>query len=318
MSPGTFSRASRSLQVLLLSALFAGCAATRASAPEPELTLEPSRSSASPRVVGASSRGDEASSSAPSGTFPFALRAAHAEPELVAVRHRVAPGETVYRIARTYGLTVEELKDANGIKDVRTLSVGQELTIPGVERSVPVEAPETLAAEADPEPVRTSRDAPPRRGGPVVARREEPPRRPSSRPGAARPRLATQGMIDWPLKGVLYGRFGKKGREPHDGIDLAAPSGTPVKTAQEGTVLYAGEQRGYGNIVIVEHSNRLITLYAHNRDLRVRTGQKVRREQVIATVGESGKTSGPHLHFEVRLDGKPVDPLDYLGPMPSS
>ncbi|WP_407667509.1 peptidoglycan DD-metalloendopeptidase family protein [Myxococcus dinghuensis] len=251
------------------------------------------------------------------GAFPFALRSAHAEPELVAVRHRVAPGETMYRIAKTYGLTVDELASANGIKDVRALAVGQELTIPGVERNVPVDAPDALAPEADPEPVRSA-DAPPRRSVPVVARREEPPRRPASRPGSVRPKVATQGMIDWPLRGVLYGRFGKKGREPHDGIDLAAPAGTPVKTAQEGTVLYAGEQRGYGNIVIVEHSNRLITLYAHNRDLRVRTGQKVRREQVIATVGESGKTSGPHLHFEVRLDGKPVDPLDYLGPMPSS
>jgi murein DD-endopeptidase MepM/ murein hydrolase activator NlpD len=125
-------------------------------------------------------------------------------------------------------------------------------------------------------------------------------------------------MLDWPLRGVLYARFGKKGREPHDGIDLAVPVGTPVKTAQEGDVLYAGEQRGYGLIVIIQHSERLITLYAHSRDLRVRTGQKVRRGQVIATVGESGKTSGPQLHFEVRVDGKPMDPIDYLGPLPAS
>ena len=125
-------------------------------------------------------------------------------------------------------------------------------------------------------------------------------------------------MLDWPLRGVLYARFGKKGREPHDGIDLAVPVGTPVKTAQEGEVLYAGEQRGYGLIVIIQHSERLITLYAHNHDLRVRTGQKVRRGQVIATVGESGKTSGPQLHFEVRVDGKPMDPLDYLGALPAS
>jgi murein DD-endopeptidase MepM/ murein hydrolase activator NlpD len=125
-------------------------------------------------------------------------------------------------------------------------------------------------------------------------------------------------MLDWPLRGVLYGRFGKKGREPHDGIDLAAPAGTPVKTAQEGSILYAGEQKGYGLIVIVQHPNGLITLYAHNRDLRVKTGQTVRRSQVIATVGESGRTSGPHLHFEVRVDGKPVDPVDYLGPLPPS
>ncbi|MFY2558611.1 peptidoglycan DD-metalloendopeptidase family protein [Corallococcus terminator] len=317
MRPGISIRAGRALLVLLVPVLVAGCAGTRASAPGTELTLVDSKSQAPSEVPGATpARAAGASTPPPrNGALPFALRSAHAEPELVSVRHRVAPGETMYRIAKTYGLTVDELASANGIKDARALSVGQELTIPGVERSVPVESSDTLAAEADPEPVRTSTGTAPRQ---VVARREEPPRRPASRPGAARPRLATQGMIDWPLRGVLYGRFGKKGREPHDGIDLAAPAGTPVKTAQEGTVLYAGEQKGYGNIVIVEHSNRLITLYAHNRDLRVRTGQKVRREQVIATVGESGKTSGPHLHFELRVDGKPVDPLDYLGPMPST
>lgn len=291
--------------MLLVAGLLAGCAGTRASAPGPDTGLERPAATQPPpgAAVPAAGKG---------GALPFALRPAHPEPELVSVRHRVAPGETMYRIARTYGLTVEELASANGIKDARSLAVGQELVIPGVER----EAPHEALAEADPEPVRTSVEGPARRG--AVARREEPPRRPASRPGASRPKAATQGLLDWPLKGVLYGRFGKKGKEPHDGIDLAAPEGTPVKTAQEGTVLYAGEQRGYGNIVIVEHSDRLITLYAHNRDLRVKTGQKVRREQVIATVGQSGKTSGPHLHFEVRLDGKPVDPLDYLGAMPAS
>jgi murein DD-endopeptidase MepM/ murein hydrolase activator NlpD len=217
------------------------------------------------------------------------LREPHPEPELISVRHKVAPGETMYRIAKNYGITVEELSAANGISDPRTLALGQELVIPGFER--PVTRP------------------------PVVVTA---PARPAPRPAPARPVPETKGTLDWPLRGVLYARFGKKGREPHDGIDLAVPAGTPVKTGQEGEVLYAGEQRGYGLIVIIRHSERLITLYAHNRDLRVRTGQKVRRGQVIATVGESGKTSGPQLHFEVRVDGKPVDPLDYLGPLPSA
>ena len=234
------------------------------------------------------------------------LREPHPEPELISVRHTVAPGETMYRIAKNYGITVEELSEANGIDDPRTLVLGQELVIPGVERPVPAPAP----------------SRPPTSGTstrpPVVSAPSRPAPRPGPAPATSRPVPETKGLLDWPLRGVLYARFGKKGREPHDGIDLAVPMGTPVKTAREGEVLYAGEQRGYGLIVIVQHSERLITLYAHNRDLRVRTGQKVRREQVIATVGESGKTSGPQLHFEVRLDGKPVDPLDYLGPLPSS
>ncbi|NOJ77353.1 LysM peptidoglycan-binding domain-containing M23 family metallopeptidase [Myxococcus xanthus] len=311
MAPSVSSRARGALRVFLLAVLMSGCVGTRASSVAgPDTGLDAvSREEETADVTGAAER---------TTPLPFNLRGVHDEPELVAVRHTVAPGETMYRISRTYGLTVEELGAANGIKAPWALAVGQELTIPGVERSVPVRA----LAEADPEPVRTSTSAGGRRSVPTSGRREEPPSRSRSlsRPASAagRPRVATQGQLDWPMRGVLYGRFGKKGKEPHDGIDLAAPSGTPVKTAQEGTVLYAGEQRGYGNIVIVEHTNKLITLYAHNRDLRVRTGQKVRREQVIATVGESGRTSGPHLHFEVRLDGKSVDPLDFLGPMPSS
>jgi len=125
-----------------------------------------------------------------------------------------------------------------------------------------------------------------------------------------------RGDLEWPLRGVLYARFGRKGKEAHDGIDLAAPLGTPIKAAQPGKVLYAGDQKGYGLIAIIEHSNGLTTMYAHNRDLRVKTGQQVRDGQVIATVGESGRTTGPHLHFEVRKDGVPVDPLDHLGPVP--
>ena len=232
------------------------------------------------------------------------LHEPHPEPELVSVRHTVAPGETMYRIAKNYGITVEELSEANGITDPRTLVLGQELVIPGIERQMPGASGSSPSTRF-----------------PATRSSVKPPvsvSRPVSKSAAVRPVPETKGTLDWPLRGVLYARFGKKGREPHDGIDLAAPEGTPVKTGQEGEVLYAGEQRGYGLIVIIRHSESLITLYAHNRDLRVKTGQKVRRAQVIATVGESGKTSGPQLHFEVRVDGKPVDPLDYLGPLPSS
>lgn len=227
----------------------------------------------------------------------------HAEPELVSVVHVVMPGQTLYRIAHAYEIPVDELMAANGIEDPRTLAVGQKLLVPGAAEPRPVLDPPDAGAkppEADPEP-------------PPAASRPRPRPRtsaPATRPGQGK------GDLDWPVRGVLYARFGRKGGEPHDGIDLAAPLGTPVKTAGEGTVLYAGEQPGYGRIAIVEHPGGLITLYAHNRDLRVKSGQKVRRGQVIATVGESGRTSGPHLHFEVRKGGVPVDPLEHLGPIP--
>lgn len=224
------------------------------------------------------------------------LQTRHVEPELVSATHTVAAGETLYRIAKTYGLTVENLMAANGLDDASKLAVGQELRVPGAASARPA------AAFDAPEPTPPQRAVAPQAKGPMapvkVGRRD--------------------GPLSWPLRGVLYARFGRKGNEAHDGIDLAAPAGTPVKTAAPGTVLFAGEQKGYGLIVIVEHAAQLVTLYAHNRDVRVKGGQAVREGQVIATVGDSGRTSGPHLHFEVRREGVPVDPLEHLGPVPSS
>ena len=227
------------------------------------------------------------------GPTQVPLDAEHVEPELLTVRHRVEAGQTLYRIAKAYGLSTEDLAAANGITDARALAVGQELVIPGLGTPRPVASADPAEPAADP-----------------TARAPKPP------PVRPRPIGSATGTLDWPLRGVLYGRFGKKGTEQHDGIDLAAPEGTPVKTAASGVVLFAGEQKGYGQLVIVEHPGGLVTLYAHNRDLRVKTADKVRPEQVIATVGESGRTSGPHLHFEVRRGGVPVDPLGELKTAP--
>lgn len=226
------------------------------------------------------------------------LESPHREPELVTVTHRVEKGQTLYRIAKTYGVGVDALMAANGIDDARALQVGDLLVIPGATGARAVEA---APDSPEPSPTRALTEAELREKRPKAVQ-------------VGRP----QGTLDWPLRGVLYARFGRKGKEAHDGIDLAAPAGTPVRTAGAGAVLYAGEQKGYGLIVIVEHGSGLITLYAHNRDLRVKTGQQVRQGQVVATVGDSGRTSGPHLHFEVREKGVPVDPLLHLGPVPGA
>lgn len=219
------------------------------------------------------------------------------EPQQRILTHKVEKGQTLYRISKAYGVSVEELMDANRIDDPRELKVGELLYVPGATQK-------TVVAQYDaPEPVAAPR---------VVTANSPPEKKP---PKVVRVGKGS-GVLSWPLRGVLYARFGKKGKEPHDGIDLAAPAGLAVKTAAPGSVLFAGEQKGYGLIVIVEHEGGLITLYAHNRDLRVKTGQKVREGQVVATVGDSGRTSGPHLHFEVRKDGVPVDPLDFLGAIP--
>jgi lipoprotein NlpD len=244
----------------------------------------------------------------------------HAEPELVrpsngnsaVVRHRVGEGENLYRISLRYGVTPDAIARANGINDVRSLRVGQELVIPSGVRSEEVSSA-TASLVVSSSSVRPEADEGPRGSG--DEERRGPPRQGRGMPPLSRESFG-KGNLEWPLRGVLYGRYGRRGREVHDGIDLAAPLGTPVQTAAPGLVLFAGEQRGYGLIVVVEHKDGLVTLYAHNRDLRVKSGQKVREGQVLSTVGESGKTSGPHLHFEVREHGKAVDPLPKLGPAP--
>lgn len=121
--------------------------------------------------------------------------------------------------------------------------------------------------------------------------------------------------LTWPLKKVeVTSRYGWRGEEAHDGIDLRAPVGTPVHAAHEGRVLYAGNGiQGYGNLVVIRHSSGLATVYAHNSRLRVSRGQRVRRGQLIALSGSTGRSSGPHVHFEVRAGSRPLNPLDLLG-----
>ena len=111
---------------------------------------------------------------------------------------------------------------------------------------------------------------------------------------------------------MLYGRYGVRGGRRHDGIDLSAPEGTAIQAASSGTVIYAGDQPGYGSIVILRHQGGLVTLYAHCSALLVAEGATVTAGQPIARVGQSGRTTGPHVHFEVREGTRPRNPLLFL------
>ena len=101
---------------------------------------------------------------------------------------------------------------------------------------------------------------------------------------------------------------------PHEGIDVVAPAGTPIEAPAAGTVISAGWSTGYGNTVTIDHGFGLVTRYAHASRLLVRPGQRVRRGERIALVGNTGLATGPHLHYEVHVNGKPVDPLRYVLP----
>jgi murein DD-endopeptidase MepM/ murein hydrolase activator NlpD len=111
---------------------------------------------------------------------------------------------------------------------------------------------------------------------------------------------------------VLISGFGERERDKHEGIDLACPEGTPVHAADDGVVLFAGEKRGYGKLVLLAHDGDLVTVYAHNSENEVSQGDRVSRGEVIARVGRTGNATGPHVHFEVRVGARPHDPLGFL------
>jgi murein DD-endopeptidase MepM/ murein hydrolase activator NlpD len=116
----------------------------------------------------------------------------------------------------------------------------------------------------------------------------------------------------WPARGVLTSRFGARWRRHHSGIDVAAPRGMPIFAARDGIVREAGWSGGYGKLVVLEHVNGQRTYYGHASALYVKLGQSVKSGQRIAAVGCTGACTGAHLHFEIRTDGQPVDPLPYL------
>jgi murein DD-endopeptidase MepM/ murein hydrolase activator NlpD len=193
--------------------------------------------------------------------------------------HVVQPGENLYRIALHYGVTVEAIARANGIEDETQLEVGTRLRIPYPRRGdaqTPLMPPERLRAVAQDD-------------------------------------AFSDGLrFAWPLHGIVTSKFGWRRSRMHDGIDIAARTGTPVHAAEAGRVIYASRLGGYGNVIVVRHGKRYETVYAHNRRFRVGKGTAVRRGDVIAEVGATGNASAPHLHFEIRRHDDPRDPLLFL------
>jgi len=122
----------------------------------------------------------------------------------------------------------------------------------------------------------------------------------------------------WPVKGFFTDRFGYRKdpftglRDFHPGIDISARRGTPIFAPADGIVTMVGRNKGYGNMVAISHLNNLQTRYGHLQDIMVRKGQKVKRGDVIGTVGNTGRSTGPHLHFEILAKNRPVNPADYI------
>lgn len=195
------------------------------------------------------------------------------------VTHVLRRGENLYRLSRFYGVPVSAIVRANRIADVTQLQVGERLWIPNAKRAA---HPDSLAA-----------------------------------PGAAT--ASSGGVRDlnfqlvWPVRGRLSSRFGWRNGSQHEGVDIPAKPGTPIRAAAAGRVIHSGKGLGdYGRVVIVKHVGDYSSVYAHNRRNRVNKGDFVEQGDLIGEVGSSGNASGPHVHFEVRRDSRPVDPLLYL------
>ena len=124
-----------------------------------------------------------------------------------------------------------------------------------------------------------------------------------------------RGRFMWPVPHFyrISSSFGPRGRKHHDGIDIPAPRGTPIVSVEDGVVIYSDNGiRGYGNMIVVAHDDDLFTVYAHNRKNKVNKGERVEKGQVIAEIGNTGRSTGPHLHFEIRVKNRVKNPSLYL------
>ena len=231
------------------------------------------------------------------------------------ITHVVRPGENLYRIGQAYGVSYQELAKLNEIGPPYRLEVGDRLHVPGASKQLPVNliTPRAVSSAPPPESERRAESGPllrPDKHTPSVKRTA------SIKPApivAVRPdgRLGLAGFA-WPVSGELSSGFGRRARGHHDGIDIVAPKGSPVYAARDGTVIFADRLSGYGNVLIVEHADGYTTVYAHNEANLAVKGARVRRGQAIARVGDTGRASASHLHFEVRKQNVARNPLYYL------
>jgi murein DD-endopeptidase MepM/ murein hydrolase activator NlpD len=219
-------------------------------------------------------------------------------------------------ISRHTGVKVTTLAKANHIDPSKKLSVGDRLTIPaGSHQIAAASAPQAAPKIAEPRtaPAEKIKVASAQPTQTVHVAKEE-PRTTETVVKTAEPSGAMP-SFRWPVRGRVIAGFGSKPNgTQNDGINLAVPEGTPIKAADDGVVAYAGnELKGYGNLVLIRHSNGYVSAYAHASELLVKRGDTIRRGQVIAHAGQTGNVTSPQLHFEIRKGSTPVDPTQFLG-----
>lgn len=265
-------------------------------------------------------------------------------------QYTVRPGDSVAAISQKFNIAPAGLRSVNGLAPDALLWIGQKLRIPAssagtqvasLNSAPPVAPAETTApigqafsVTPSPKPlisggrkrmkkpknrtevaaeVKSKPQAEPRV---VVASRTDAGAATDANPvkKAKQTAAKSQGTFSWPAKGPVISRFGRKANgERNDGINISVPRGAPVHAAEKGVVIYSGnELKGYGNLVLVRHAEGWVSAYAHNSSLSVKRGDAVNKGQVIAKAGDTGSVSEPQIHFELRRNSKPVDPIPLM------
>ncbi|MBI5250363.1 MAG: peptidoglycan DD-metalloendopeptidase family protein [Desulfomonile tiedjei] len=189
--------------------------------------------------------------------------------------------ESLSGIAKAYGVDLQVLAEVNNLRPPYVIKTGSNIFVPGVSEAKKVEPT----------------------------------------PAASQEKLEVKdfsGILGWPVEGKIISEFGVRGGTQYNGITIQAPESTPVKAAAGGRVGHVGTIPGYGNVVLMEHANRMVTVYAHLKDIKVAGGDTVNRSHVIGTVGTSGRAEEPTLYFEVRSKSKPRNPLFFLDRKPDA
>lgn len=200
------------------------------------------------------------------------------------IRHTVAKNETLGKLANTYGVSAEVIAEANDLAEGEALKIGQKLFIPGGKKIVS--------------------------SGQAVNRTYSGTTITQNTAGSANQQVAyTGGKLLWPTVGTKITQYYSWS---HKGLDIANKTGTPLYAAESGTVERSGWSNGYGYNVVINHGGGLKTLYGHASKLHVKTGDKVNRGDIIADMGSTGWSTGPHIHFEVIINGVKQNPLNYI------
>jgi murein DD-endopeptidase MepM/ murein hydrolase activator NlpD len=242
------------------------------------------------------------------------------------ITHVVAAGETLSAIASAYGVTVTTVAQSSGVVNPNRIYPGQTLVFPSVDGVLhQVRSGESLSLivrlyRVDPEPVIAANkiiDPNSLAAGTTLIIPGAVIKSTTSAASMAAVSSTSGSAVSsvqfiWPLRGTISSYYGPRWGSFHTGIDIAGSAGATIRAAAAGRVTYSGWYGRYGRTVIIDHGGGFSTLYSHASTLLVDKGQDVSQGQAIATVGSSGNSTGPHLHFEVRVNGQARNPLNYL------